>query len=141
MLVVQALLAALASRLAGVVETFSRCVKAVGVQKGRPAKLSVLELAGRLAAQPVAVAAVDAPVADEGVGVDAPAFFVDGIGQRAVDMGSEVVDPYHVKMIAQVFHTRKLNRRPTQHALVPRLKVGVLQALFSYHSGEGRETR
>jgi hypothetical protein len=128
-LIVQALLAAFARRLAGVVETFASSIQAVGVQKGRRSKLSILQLAGCFPAQPVAMASVDAPVTHERVGVYLPALGIESVSQRASDVSAEVVDTYHTKTIAQTFCKRKLNRRQTQHALVPRLEVGGLRAI------------
>jgi hypothetical protein len=99
------------------------------VQKRSRPKLGVLQLAGGLAAQPVAVATVDAPVAHERVGVHSPALGVESVGQCASDMSAEAVDTDHMENIAQTFCKRKWNLWQTQHALVPRLEVGGLRAV------------
>ena len=101
------------------------------VSGGGGTKLSILHLAGSRPAQPVSLAAIDTPMTNECVRVDPSTLLVESVGQRSVDVGTEVTNSQHkiCRSIAQMFHEHK-----SESALVPRLKSLPLRAQVFYQT-------
>ena len=137
---VQPGLAAGESRPARSVEALTRGVEAVRVEERQVPKFGILELAGGRPAQPVSLVPVDAPVAHQGIGVNLSALPVEGIGQRAGDIGPEVTHTQHSTTalvnrntlcqcsIAQTFYSRKSALAGSRLRPYPSTEVGGLRA-------------